>query len=350
MRKPIDIISNDWHIRAENISKKLPVIEQMFDLALSLGLSSVSVAGDVMVSRKAQTREDLVAFLKVLDLAAKKGIELVVIAGNHDKTSYTDHESYLSIYKHHPALKLFERGSEVDYGEVVLHYLPFYADDMWIDIVKTISGNLNGSVYNILISHQAIQGSVNNDGSKVSEGISASLLSPFDKVLLGHYHNASQPAKNVFHMPSIMQDSFGEDTEKGFTILYSDGSHELHQSEFSIYRTEVLNLDSEDTKTVLAKAKKDSRTGDNVRYKLVGSEAVVKAFKKSKITDLGIKVETKISEIEDDLDVFDISAESFKVFDASGIENEFDAFLNREKPNLKEYGRQVIKKALQDGN
>ena len=64
----------------------------------------------------------------------------------------------------------------------------------------------------------SFDGVANNDGSKVESIIKPSMFSDYKSVLIGHYHNASKIAKNVFYTGSAYQNNYGENiTDKGFT-------------------------------------------------------------------------------------------------------------------------------------
>jgi hypothetical protein len=139
-------------------------------------------------------------------------------------------------------------------------------------------------------------GSINNDGGIVENNLKSLLFKDFKLVLSGHYHNAHKAGSNIYHLPSIYQHDFSEDSNKGWTILYDDWSMELVKSEFKQYKTYDINLDdSKFTKKALNNLIKDCSGDDSyIRFKISGSEAKINAFKKDSIVAMGIKVETDI--------------------------------------------------------
>ena len=77
------------------------------------------------------------------------------------------------------------------------------------------------------------------------------------KVFSGHYHD-QQKIGNFYHIPSIQQNNYGEDSDKGFTVLFGDGSHELVKSDFKEYIKVQVDLDTcsdKDLKLLKAKHK-----------------------------------------------------------------------------------------------
>lgn len=78
---------------------------------------------------------------------------------------------------------------------------------------------------NILYIHEGINGALSQPSDKE---LPAKIFEPFDKILVGHYHNRTKIKNtNIEYIGSSRQHNFGEDEEKGYTILYSDGSHKF---------------------------------------------------------------------------------------------------------------------------
>ena len=178
------------------------------------------------------------------------------ISGNHDKTNYDSKESFLDQFQYHPALKLngLLGGIPFRNSNIFLHFIPFFSNDLWIEkfeelIVREEILSTSTSIRHILCSHIAVQGSQNNDGTIVESNIKHTMFKDFYKVFLGHYHN-QQRINNIFHLPSLQQNNFGEDEDKGFTVLYDDGSHELIKSNFKPYRKIKIDVDKASKKEI----------------------------------------------------------------------------------------------------
>ena len=291
MKKPIAIISTDWHLNENNAVELFDIVEQEIALAKEKGVNDVIWLGDVFDSRISQRQELLVTLSEWLQMYSDAGLRLHIIPGNHDKTDYTDDSSFLSPYKYHPNVHLMETPQMCVIGGLRCTFVPYYAQDVWLKKFEEAQAG------DLLFSHQAVQGSINNDGSIVNNSIPTKLFKGFTKVFLGHYHNAQQPAKNVFHLQSVRQNNYGENEEKGFTVLYSDTSFEFVKSVFTPFREIKIDVASA-TPDVLAKVVKMGAKGVNLRVLLVGDVQTVKSIDRKKFTEAGIAVKTKYTDVE----------------------------------------------------
>jgi exonuclease SbcD len=350
-KKPIFIFSNDWHIKENNLNQIKDLFTQKCYLAKELDVDTIGVLGDVLDSRIAQKQPILDAIFEILEIAKSYNLKVVMIPGNHCKTNYSSYTSFLTPFKYHPALLLIERVGMVPFNEhdIYLHFMPFFEEKMWLKEYKEYKDHVENtgvslsSGKHILCSHIAVNGSVNNDGSKVESTIKPSLFKNFHKVFLGHYHNQSQPADNIYHLPSIQQNNFGEDNKKGFTVLNSDGSHELVKSEFKEYIKVKIDIDNKTQKEVEKLAKEYFKSDDNVRIELSGTESQLKSIKKDVLRENGIDVKTKVKEIEDNI-TFD-EGEEIKQFDKTSLKEEFVVFCDINDLDL-EKGNKYLNKKL----
>lgn len=344
--KPIAVISTDWHIEEKNIEQVLDLIDQKIALAQSLKVKDLVCLGDVFESRKAQSEIVLSCFSEILDRIGNAEMTIHVIPGNHDKTDYNSESSFLTPYDYHPALKLYKKPYFVE--RLQLLFMPFISEDIWIDSLKSyLEQNFKkGQLQSIsLCSHVAVNGSINNDKTQVESRINAGLLKPFKNVFLGHYHNAQQPLPNVFHLPSLKQKNFGEDAEKGFTVLYEDHSTKFVKSRFKEFVT--ISLDASETDSEILKRISDENTSDvNLRVELSGSNEQIKSLDLNKLKSQGIKIKTKSVEIEQAI----VSAEQKQTIsfeDNSEILKAFEEFCELKCIN-KEEGLYYLNKLLKN--
>lgn len=343
--KPIAVISTDWHIEEGNTEQVLDLIDQEIKLAQSLKINRLICLGDVLESRKAQKEVVLNCFFKILDKVLENGMKIWIIPGNHDKTDYNSLSSFLDPFSTHPALILC-REPFLD-KETNLLYMPFISEDLWIDTLNKFieedpytKGNRDKIS---LCSHIAVNGSINNDRSKVESKVNAGFLRPFKNVFLGHYHDAQQPLPNVYHLPAIKQKNFGEDAEKGFTILYEDHSTKFVKSKFKEFITVSVDA-SEMDNGYLEKLSKENTSEVNLRVEISGTNEEIKSFDLNKLKSKGIKIKTKSSEIESAI----LSAEEGQTVDFednSEILKAFDEFCSIKGIN-KEEGLYYLDKLL----
>lgn len=295
MKQPLAIISTDWHIKADNKESILSIAEQEVQLAQNCGVNTIMWLGDMFDSRTSQSQELLTFMDSILNMYYLAGLTVHCIPGNHDKTDYGDDKSFLTVFKYHPNFHLHEELDMFVLGQYKFWLMPFYRQDVYLEKFEmcTPLGQC------VLFSHTAIQGSINNDGSKVDSSIKASLFKGFEKVFLGHYHNRQQPAKNIFHLPSVQQNNFGEDEDKGFTVLYDDLSFELVKSVFKPYKEIVVDARTI-TSEELVELSKSSVDEVNLRLTFTGDKQAMKRIDRKKFTAAGISVQVKYDNVNVD--------------------------------------------------
>jgi len=345
----LSVISTDWHIKLNNTEQIKDLIQQQIDVAKGLETTNLICLGDVFQSRQAQPLATLKCFEEILDLIDKSGMILYCIPGNHDKTNYESDDSFLDQFSWHPALKLTRHNDKLTLDEGLrVHLLPYFEESKWVDKLGDVNLGLLMDGKNILMSHQALTGSMNNDSSKVENSIKPSLFKDFYKVFLGHYHNQQQVGKNIFHLPSLQANNFGEDNDKGFTVLYNDGSHELVNSKFPQYHTIKLDLDKLDKQGVNSLKKQAAElikeSGFNVRFKIEGSEDKVNSLKTEEFSTLGIDIKKEHKSVIKSIE----KAETGETitYDDETILKKFDEFCKQEDYSNIEYGKNLLIKKL----
>lgn len=297
MKKVVFVEANDIHLKNENIDVVMDLIVQMCDLADKVGCDDLLMLGDIFDARPAQKQGVLIAFNNILDYIGSRNKTVHIISGNHDKSNYLSHDSYLTPYENHPAINLINtpkylknKGASFD-----MYFIPYYDENkMWIKEYEALISEHPIAEKSILFSHIAVTGSVNNDGTTIENSLSPLLFKDFFKVFLGHYHNFSQVGKNIFHLQSPYQTSFGEDNQKGFTLIYSDGSHEFVKSKFKEYKTITVDVDSLTSKEI----KELSKSEGNIRIEIKGDKNKIDALNLSPLKNSGIKVVKKDTELE----------------------------------------------------
>jgi len=174
-KQPIAIFSTDWHIKDDNTEQIIDLVTQQCELSKKLGVNELICLGDVFNSRKSQTLLCLNTFGTILDIIKEFNLTIHCIPGNHDKTDYNSSDSFLDSFKHHPNLNLYSESCDYDivYG-MRLHFYPFFKESVFLEKFES-SILKDGS--NILCSHIAVNGSRNNDGTEIENGINPSLWS-----------------------------------------------------------------------------------------------------------------------------------------------------------------------------
>ena len=325
MKKPIALTWNDVHLKNGNEEEVLIAFRYMLEKAKELGIKRTIFAGDLFDSRTMQRLKVLRTFDIMLDELHQAGMTTDLISGNHDKTVYASYDSFLESYRHHPGVNYYRGMTDLEYSGVKFTYLPFFSDDMLIPMLEKSKGS------DILISHFEMAGSTNLGRTSEKTAINQKLLKKWKKVYLGHYHNWHEISKDIVHLPSFIQASFGEDSNKGFTILYDDLSYEIMQGRFKHYTKIVIDLNKHGIIHIKSLIKQYKNTENIIRFEFVGEESKLKALDKSIFKDTGINIVIKY-ESKYDLD----NVESPKIiehYDKEQVRDSFKDFCD--KKNLK---------------
>jgi exonuclease SbcD len=292
------IFITDTHLKYSNIKDNISIWDQAFTYAKQHKCDIIH-CGDIFDSRTSIDATVSEAFQKILLKADELGVKIVAIAGNHDKKDLDGVFSYISPFKYHPSLTLFEDVSSFVKDGVKYHLLPYFKEKgNYSENLKVAKSNIDSSLINILCTHISVESVRNNDGSEVNitNGVSLSDFSEFDKVIVGHYHN-KQFFKNIYYIGSTFPHNFGEDNEKG-VVLYSNDELKYLPTEFTKYITKRIEVNSvEDALKINNSDFREDNT--NVKLVLVGTSSVLSAISKSSIKAKKIefeKVEEKTKE------------------------------------------------------
>ena len=337
MKDILAIIFNDVHLRTGNEDEVYESTKYMVDYAVKNNIKNLIFAGDLFDSRTMQRLKVLQTFDKMLDLFHVNGLTLYEFPGNHDKTLYNSFESFLDTYKHHPCVRLNRELKNIVIDGVSIDLLPFFSTELLVPMIEKAKGG------DILISHFGMDGSNHLGHIQKDTSINKKMFAKWDKVYLGHYHNHNEITKDIVHLPSFRQENFGEDNNKGFTLLKKDGSYELIKGKYKEYLKISVNLDKSSSKDI-SKLIEDNKNSEKVvRIEFNGTEAQCKAINKAQFKGTDIDVKLKYSEIyENEI------AEPSKIiekYSKDQILGSFKDFCNDKDYDYKE-GEQMIKEFL----
>jgi len=297
MREPIAIIFNDVHLKTGNEKETLESFKYMVDYANKNQIERVIFAGDLFDSRSFQRQEVLLTFDTMLSLLGENNIELDIIPGNHDKTLYASYDSFLDIFSHYPNVNLWRDISDIYIDGVTITLLPFFSDDM---LIPKLEEHVGGDV---LISHFEMAGSTHLGRTSEKKSINKKLLSKWRKTYLGHYHNHHEITKDIVHLPSFRPQSFGEDNNKGFSILYDDLTYKVIKGRFKEFNKVKIDLNTISPIDIEQLIKTHENSLNTIRFEFVGDDSKLKALDKSRFKDTGIDVKLKYKakyDFEDD--------------------------------------------------
>lgn len=329
-KKPIAIIFNDTHLKPENEIGVLESVNHLVRYAVKTGIDKLIFAGDLFDSRSFQRQSVLHTLDKALRTINEAGLTLYIIPGNHDKTLYNSEDSFLDIYRFYPGVKFYKSISKIQIDGIDITLLPFFSDDILVPLLKEAEGG------DILISHFEMQGSTNLGRVSAKDNITKKMLKKWKRVYLGHYHNHHEITKEIVHLPSLRQNNFGEDSNKGFSVLYDDLSYEIIKGVFRAFNKVSINIESTTTKDLKDLINLHKNSKDSVRFEFYGEESKVKAIDKSLFKDTGIdvkiKYDTKHNFDADDL----IKPEVVKKHNKETVKEAFGRFCEEKGYNYEE--------------
>lgn len=323
-KKPIALLLTDTHLKTDNVGLVSAIWEQAVIKCDELGIKIIYFLADFFTTRNAQPLDVLEEGLTIVKEVQEAGIHLIGFPGNHDKVDLNSEKSYLDMYAAY--MQLVTGYYESISTEMAIYFIPYFKEDgKYKDYLQhailQAKRHKTKSKKHILLTHIAVNGVMNNDGTKVENNLKASDFKVFDSVFVGHYHNQSKIGNNIYYIGSAYQANYGEDSNKGFTILYSDGSHEFIKSEFPEYIK--LTVDISDEKKIKEVLKKHSNSQDNVRIVFEGDDTQLHNLNKAKFNSVGIDVKFNKEIPRQDLAAV---IESNVTFDRSNIDKAFKEF------------------------
>ena len=339
MKKPLMLISNDQHLDINNIDTVKGLLFKQIDKAVELGLNEIVLLGDMFDVRASQKLDVMVAFMEILDRAASKDVSVTAIPGNHDKSSYSSHNSWLLPFRSHKALELIEDIEMRAFGDTLVTLMPFFTEEMMVEKIEAAEPS------DLFLGHLEMNGSTNH--GVVAEGriISPSMFKKFKKSLFGHYHSPHEVGGNAQHLPSLYQRGYGECEVKGYTLVYDDLSIEHIQSNFKSFKTVKVDID-----TLTPKKQKEllksKESGVNLRIEITGASEKLKSFKKDKFIQAGIDVKIKHDKVfnKESVEMPKINEETIKLSNKK-VEELFESFCERDGLDVKK-GEKYLHKVL----
>lgn len=242
--KPV-LLLNDLHIAKDNIDEFQKNWGEILLVCSNYKVSTIFIGGDLFDSPTVQTRLPMITVAECLKEAKKAGINVHITPGNHDEADRNSTDSWCDCFSYiasvHKKPYLFELES------CWLAMFPYYLEDTTFPkILKDfetelkIQGIAREDV--ILYLHAGVHGALGD--FDIPNELSQDILKPYKAVLCAHYHNRTHiKGTNVWYIGASRAHTFGEDEEKGYTILYPDGKTEFVKNRANTrYATEDLKL------------------------------------------------------------------------------------------------------------
>ena len=329
---PCLLLLNDIHISKDNIPAFKANWQEAIDICRKMDVKEIAIGGDLFFSRAAQTLDVLLAVHDALLTAAEHGIHVTIAEGNHDKVNQENERGYCHVFDQHSNVLVCDEFVSLPLGEdcrFVLHMMGYFPEDgsfcTRLDRLKEEA--LDPKRLNFLYIHEGINGALAQPNDKE---LPAKIFEDFDKVFVGHYHNRTIIDKTrIEYIGSSRQHNFGEDEEKGYTVIYTDGSHEFIKNQANT-RYRVIDVAAERAGLHLMDELReiDADGRYKVKVRVHAPQAAMKSVDKVALLDAGA---TKVELIADDEEMLEVAASSlFEKFDSHRIRETYEEFC-REK-------------------
>jgi DNA repair exonuclease SbcCD nuclease subunit len=275
MNKPIAVITSDVHYSVQTLDKADYAMRTAITKANSLQVPLI-VAGDLHDS-KAHLRGEYVN--AIIETFKQCEVPPIVLIGNHDRLNEKAPAHSLNFLAPYAMVV-----DEPKYIHPLGYFIPYQHDKK--DFIAELKNVPEGS---IIICHQGITGSASGDYIQDHSAVKPVAL-PHFRVISGHYH-ARQTiilpyggSWDYVGNPYTMTFGEAEDPDKGYQVLYNDGSLESVRLDLPAHRKMDLNYVSE-LRTFYGEAPK-LRSGDILKVTVKGPSDELSKVTKQYVQEL----------------------------------------------------------------
>lgn len=280
-------VITDTHLKQGNEDQVYDIFRQAIKVCQDRDIHYLIHAGDFFTSRASQSLSVLLTTQKIFDLFRSSSVMLYIIPGNHCKTDLDSEDSYLDAFVSNKHITFIKKETSVDFGnDHQVFFIPYFKENEYLRRfanLETIEDQKN-----ILITHIGVDGVKNNDYSHISNSLKQELFTKFDLVCVGHYHQRSQLADNIWYIGSSHPQNFGEDNEKGICIINEDLSLEFVNLNFPKYFT--YRFDCKDIEQINSQLRQLFIGMDKIRFVITGNETEIDNFNRSIFNNYNVDV------------------------------------------------------------
>lgn len=327
-KHPFALLINDIHVSKDNIPEFQKNWEEAVSVCTQHCIDRIVIGGDLWLSRSAQTLSTMLAVKWALKMTASKNILVIIAEGNHDLVDQESLEGYSHVFSEYPNVEVIDDFAiyEMLDGDAatdlfVMSYFPENGSftKRYEDMIQEIMEDRKSVLY----IHQGIRGGLSTASD---DELPADMFKQFSSVLVGHYHNRKVIAgTNIEYIGASRQHNFGEDQEKGYTILYTDGTYEFVKNQANI-RYKVIDIDISDINEALIHDlqldKEEGKCKTKLRITCQSNQA--SSIDKQKLVECGA---TKIELVTEQTQVRLVEGQDLsKKYDKSGIKQEYTNF------------------------
>ena len=320
------MLINDIHASKDNIPEFHANWDEAVNLCIERNVPEIIVGGDLWLSRSSQTLSTLLAVRQAIIKATNLGIDITLAEGNHDKVDQESLLGYSHIFSEYPYVSVIDDYTALDYGtNLTLYIMSYFPEDGSFEerLEYIVNNDFDSSRHNVLYIHEGINGALATANDKE---LPSKIFKDFDSVLVGHYHDRCKiKGTNIEYIGSSRQHNFGEDEEKGYTILFEDGSYEFVKNQANT-RYKVMDLNIADVNSELLE--EISELKESGKYKIKArincDTTEVSNIDKQKLIEAGA---TKVEIVTERVEIAEFDSHSLEQkFEKSGIKQEYIGF------------------------
>lgn len=341
-KQPVALLFNDIHISKDNISEFQANWNEALQICKDKGISDMIIGGDLWLSRSAQTLDVLMAVRQAIMKATSQGLYLTIAEGNHCKVNQESPLGYSHIFSEYPNVDVVDSYTVMDIGDdAVLYIMGYFPENgSFIErLQQLIEHDLDISKQSVLYIHEGIRGGL---ATPSDHELPTNIFEPFDAVLVGHYHDRKQVVgTRIEYIGSSRQHNFGEDEEKGYTVLFDDGTYEFIKNQANVrYKTLAIDVKELDSFTLSQNDKEQGLYKTKLCVKCSSAEA--STIDKKKLIEMGC---TKVEVITEGTVNQETATHTLDhKYDKTGIKAEYTTFCADKGIENVEMGLQYLDK------
>lgn len=327
MGKAIALLVNDLHISKDTIAEFNANLDEALGICKDEDIHEMFVGGDVFTSRGSQTLDVLLAVKNAYQRAQPMGVMVHIAEGNHDKVDQESIFGYNHIFDMMDNINVIDTVGVFEFGDFVLAVMSYFPENgSFINKLNNLKSDLGDGIQNtILYIHEGIHGALGD--FDIPGELPQDVFEGFKKVLVGHYHNRVHiEGTNIQYIGSSRQNNFGEDSDKGYTILFDDGRTRFIENEvntrYVTLSAEIGDINSDFMDEIKKFA--NSKPAYKVRVRVRCTEAESKTFDKKTLIEIGA---SKVEFVTEKLQKIEVKSTSIdEKFDKNGIKKEYQLF------------------------
>lgn len=277
MRRPLAVFISDVHYSLSTLQPAEASYRQAIDKAAELDVPLID-SGDLTNDKPILRAEVVNALLGTMQYARLRGVEVVILVGNHSLINEKSRDHALNFLA--PYATVIDQPMQY----LGFHFIPYQAT---IEAFENALSNVPPGA--TLIMHQGVSGSAAGEYAYDHSAISKEILAPF-RTISGHYHRAQdikcgRLQKDAIGLMSYVGTSYtitfseADDGPKGFQILYDDGTLEKIPTHLRKHIKVERDLNS------LAYPIEGYQPGDLVWLKVSGPSLELEKLKKRDIAE-----------------------------------------------------------------